>query len=126
MGWGVDITNAYTKTLSSQLAQFTGNIQNSFTLTDSHSAIDSVDDVSLSPRESDVLFLILRGKTSKLAASILGLSFRTVEQYTESIKSKFGVRSKIELIDAAVGRGYMHHIPVSFFSKQLSIVLSSD
>jgi DNA-binding CsgD family transcriptional regulator len=130
VGWGVDITHAYTKALSSQLAQFTGKMQNSFTLSGAESATDSVADagadISLSPRESEVLFLILRGKTAKLAAAAMGLSFRTVEQYLDTIKLKFGVHSKGELIDAAVGRGYMHYIPVSLFSKQLSLVLSCD
>jgi len=126
IGWGVDITDAYTKTLSSQLAQFTGSIQNSFTLTDADSAIDIENEVPLSPREREVLFLVLRGKTSKLVAAGLGLSYRTVEEYMEAIKLKFGVRSKIELIDEAMRRGYMYHIPVSLFSKQISIVLAAE
>ena len=126
VGWGVDITDAYTKALSSQLAQFTGKIQNSFTLTGAESAPHSGNDISLSPRESEVLFLILRGKTAKLAAAVMGLSYRTVEQYLDTIKLKFGVSTKGDLIDAAVGRGYMHYIPVSLFSKQLSLVLSCD
>jgi len=126
VGWGVDITDAYTTALSTQLARFTGSTQNSYQLTDADTLARPANHVDLSPREHEVLFLILRGKTAKLAATALGLSYRTVEQYLESIKLKFGVRSKIELIDAAVGLGYMHAIPLSIFSRQLSVVLASD
>jgi len=117
---GTDITNAYTLAVTSQLAKFTGHLEHSYTLTDDGGA------VSLSPRESEVLFLILRGKTAKLAATVLGLSYRTVQQYIETLKMKFGVDSKIELIDAAMARGYLSQIPLSVFSKQLSIVLAME
>jgi DNA-binding CsgD family transcriptional regulator len=72
------------------------------------------------------LFLILRGKTAKLAAAVLGLSYRTVQQYIDSLKAKFQAGNKIELIDVAMARGYMNHIPVSIFSNQLSIVLAAQ
>ena len=127
IGWGMDITHAYTTALSTQLTRFSGQTQNSFTLTDSNTTTtESGPEISLSPRESEVLFLILRGKTAKLAASVLGLSYRTVEQYMESIKLKFNVHSKVELIDAAMARGYLNRIPLSIFSKQLSVVLAID
>ncbi len=121
IGWGVDITRAYTYAFGHQLARYSD--QPDFVMTDGE---DQVDGISLSPRESEVLFLVLRGKTSKLAAAALGLSYRTVEQYVETLKLKFGVQSKIELIDAAIGRGYMQRIPLSIFSKQLSVVLAVD
>jgi DNA-binding CsgD family transcriptional regulator len=119
-----DITSAYTMAISAQLAKYTGNLQNSFTLTGSGS--HSNPDIALTQRETEVLFLALRGKTSKLIAVALGLSFRTVESYLEKIKLKFGVQSKVELLDIATARGYMNQIPLSVFSKQLSIVLASE
>jgi len=117
---GIDITNAYTMAVSTQLAKFTGQRQNSYAMTDEDGA------VSLSPRESEVLFLILRGKTAKLAATVLGLSYRTVQHHIESLKTKLDVDSKIDLIDAAIARGYMSQLPISMFTKQLSIVLAME
>lgn len=119
MGEAVDITDAYTMTISTQLAKFTGHVQSGYILSEDGGIL------SLSRRESEVLFLILRGKTSKRVANALKLSYHTVEQYMESIKLKFGVRSKAELIEEAIARGYMNHIPLSAFSKQLSIVLAA-
>jgi len=119
-----DITSAYTMAISAQLAKYTGNMQNSFTMTTPDSLCNR--DISLTQRESEVLFLALRGKTSKLIAVALGLSFRTVESYLEKIKLKFGAQSKVELFDMAIARGYMSQIPLSVFSKQLSIVLASE
>jgi DNA-binding CsgD family transcriptional regulator len=122
---GQDITNAYTMAFSTQLAKFTGHQQDSYTLTQDGDAITE-GAVSLSPRESEVLFLILRGKTAKLAATVLGLSYRTVQQYIDSLKEKFHVESKIELIDAAMAQGFMSQIPLSIFSKQLSVALAAE
>jgi len=126
IGEAIDITDAYTTALSMQLSRFTGQRQSSLTLSEGDVAGHSNGGVSLSPRESEVLFLILRGKTAKLAADTLNISFRTVEQHMELIKLKFGIRNKSELIDVAIERGYLNHIPVSIFSKQLSVVLAID
>jgi len=117
---GTDITNAYTMAIGTQLAQFGGEPQSSYVLSGDGGP------VALSPRESEVLFLILRGKTAKLAAVVLGLSHRTVQQYIETLRQKFGVDSKIELIDAAMAQGYLSMIPLSIFSKQLSVVLAAE
>jgi len=93
---GCDITNVYSMALCSALEKWSGRAQNSYALTENFS------NIKLSPRESEILFLVTRGKTAKLTASILDISYRTVEQYMEAIKLKFGVRNKIELIDKAV------------------------
>ncbi len=44
---------------------------------------------NLSKREQECLFYVLREKTAKQIAKILGLSFRTVEFYIENIKNKY-------------------------------------
>jgi len=116
---GTDITDAYTTAIATQLAKFSGT-QNSYLLSEQAAA------VSLTPRESEVLFLVLHGKTAKLTAAALGLSYRTVQQYIDTLKFKFRVRNKIELIDKAIAQGYMSQIPLSMFSRQLSVVLAAD
>jgi DNA-binding CsgD family transcriptional regulator len=117
---GIDITDAYSTKLGAQLAKWSGSSQNSYLLE------DSPGDLKLTIRESEILFLIIRGKTAKLAAASLGISYRTVQQYIDVLKAKFNVASKVELIDAAMSRGYLNHIPLSLFSKQLSVVLAAE
>lgn len=58
--------------------------------------------VYLSKRELECLYLMVRGKTAKGIADILELSPRTVEQYLNSLKNKFSASSKSELIDKAL------------------------
>jgi len=116
---GSDITDAYTVAISTQLARFSG-LQNNYALSSDGGCL------ALSPRESQVLFLIMRGKTAKLAAAALGVSYRTVQQYIDTLKQKFQAESKIELIDKAIAQGYMSQIPLSMFSKQLSVVLAME
>ncbi len=112
-----DITAPYSLSLSAQLAQWSGSHENSYTLA-------NVAGRNLTPREEEVLFLIIRGKTAKLAAASLGLSPRTVQQHIDMLKAKFNVSTKGELIDMAIAAGYLNQIPISLFSKQLSIVLA--
>lgn len=49
-------------------------------------------------REEECLREIVRGKTSKQIANILGISFRTVEIHVQNIKSKLCVHTKSDLI----------------------------
>ena len=52
----------------------------------------------LSPRERDVLELLLRGLSEKQIAGELGIGPRTVHEYVTSLYRKFGVRSIRELM----------------------------
>lgn len=52
----------------------------------------------LSKRESEVVKLLLQGKSNKLIALSLGISSRTVEFHLKNIFAKFQVSSRIELI----------------------------
>jgi two-component system response regulator DctR len=52
---------------------------------------------SLSPREREVLDLLLAGNLNKQIAGTLGLAVRTVEVHRASIFEKVGVRSAVEL-----------------------------
>jgi DNA-binding CsgD family transcriptional regulator len=69
------------------------------------------ENISLSTRELECLFFLLRGKTSKEVSSILKISHRTIEIYTEQLKLKFNVKSKSELIEKAMLLGYMNTLP---------------
>jgi DNA-binding CsgD family transcriptional regulator len=52
----------------------------------------------LSKRESEVLKLLLEGKSNKLMASSLDISERTVEFHLKNIFAKYQVNSRVELI----------------------------
>jgi DNA-binding CsgD family transcriptional regulator len=68
----------------------------------------------LSPREAQVLSLVVQGKTDKEIGMILALSTRTVQKHLEHIYQKVGVQSRT----AAVAKAY--EIP-SIASKQTGI-----
>ncbi len=53
---------------------------------------------SLTPREADVLRLIVRGYTNRQAADELGLSVRTVETHRANLMGKLGLKSRVELV----------------------------
>lgn len=52
----------------------------------------------LTEREKQCLEFMLDGKSAKEIARCIGISHRTVEQYTSEIKEKFGYKTKYELI----------------------------
>ncbi len=81
----------------------------------SHYQIDKNDDpFKLSTRELECLFCILRGMTAKQIGERIQLSKRTIESYIENIKNKFGCRTKSELFDSAINKGYVNVIPARF------------
>jgi NarL family two-component system response regulator LiaR len=52
----------------------------------------------LTPRETDVLRLLVKGSSNKEIASALGVGLRTVEGYVSNIFAKCGVRSRTEAV----------------------------
>jgi len=61
---------------------------------------------TLTPRERDVLSLLMAGSSNKLMATDLNLSQRTVELYRARIMDKMGSRSLAQLIRMAIELGY--------------------
>jgi len=51
----------------------------------------------LSPREREVMSLVLEGKLNKIIADELDISMRTVEVHRSNVFEKMGVRSAVEL-----------------------------
>jgi DNA-binding CsgD family transcriptional regulator len=58
--------------------------------------------VHFTNRENDVLRLLIRGKTAREIAAVLGLSKRTVEHHLENMRAKLEVNSKSELIEKVI------------------------
>lgn len=59
----------------------------------------------LSPRERQVLDLVVASKPNKIIADILGISIKTVELHRANMMGKLGVRSLPELMKVALGYG---------------------
>ena len=59
----------------------------------------------LTPREMDVLRLVVDGRTNQAIANELGISEKTVEKYLESIFAKLNVASRVEAAVLAVREG---------------------
>ena len=76
-----------------------------------------LDTFQLTERESECLFYLLRGKSTKFIANILNISCRTIEFHIDNIKAKFSCRSKSELICTAMQKGYMTIIPDNVVNK---------
>lgn len=58
-------------------------------------------ELDLTPRELDVLRLLVRGNTNRQVAEELGLSTRTVESHRANLQSKLGLTSRVELVEYA-------------------------
>jgi DNA-binding NarL/FixJ family response regulator len=56
---------------------------------------------ALTPREIDVLRLLVKGNTNRQAAGRLGLSVRTVENHRANLMGKLGLSSRVELVSYA-------------------------
>ncbi|QTC89221.1 MULTISPECIES: helix-turn-helix transcriptional regulator [Brevundimonas] len=66
---------------------------------------DYFDTPGLSPRESECLIWVSRGKSSSDVGAIVGLSPRTVDSYLEKVCAKLRVRTRIEAVAVAVRTG---------------------
>ncbi len=68
-------------------------------------AVESDALARLSPRERQVLDLVVASKPNKIIADILGISIKTVELHRANMMGKLGVRSLPELMKVALGHG---------------------
>lgn len=62
-----------------------------------HNQTPSLDDTNLSPREKQVVLLLLQGMTLRQVAPELGLTVSTVSTYSKAIYKKLGINSRAEL-----------------------------
>ena len=66
---------------------------------------DDAPGVSLTPREQEVLGLLVRGKGNKEIAAALGVTERTVKFHVSAIFAKLGVANRTEAVTRAVHAG---------------------
>ena len=118
---GMDITSSYTLELGSLLGRIRIGSGQEGQL--SYVVGNQAGSVDLSPRESEVLFFLIRGKRVKDIAVLLDLSPRTVEQHVATLRHKFSAASQRELIEQAIHSGYLDYIPERLFKQQMSVVV---
>lgn len=70
-------------------------------------AMDASPQVELTPRESEILPLLVEGKTAREIGETLFLSHRTIEHHIANIYAKLEVRSRAEVADAALAAGLL-------------------
>lgn len=66
---------------------------------------------NLTKRESEVLYYMIRGYCAREIADKLSISKRTVIDYINNIKNRWGVWSKGNIIEKAINMGYSLVIP---------------
>lgn len=81
------------------LAMTLKKLHKSVTNIQQFSTITSDRHISFTPREMDILQLLIQGKTAKGIARNLQLSARTVESYVEKLKLKMSATTKYDLIE---------------------------
>ncbi len=64
------------------------------TLTPDSAAAQRLRDIALTPRETEVLSWLAKGKTNRDIADILGMSHRTVNKHLEHVFEKLGVETR--------------------------------
>jgi two-component system NarL family response regulator len=72
----------------------------------------------LTPREKDVLALIVEGHSNKEIADALGLTEGTIKGYVNTMLAKLGVADRTQAAITAVRRGLVHLTPLPLTSIQ--------
>lgn len=67
----------------------------------SFGAVSNPDDISLSEREHEILMLLSKGKSYKMIADELKISFHTVDSHLRKVYEKLHVHSMTEAVDQA-------------------------
>jgi DNA-binding NarL/FixJ family response regulator len=65
----------------------------------------SPEEIVLTPRESDVLQLLARGRSNKQIAATLGVSERTVKFHVSALFTKLGATNRTEAVTRAIQAG---------------------
>ena len=81
------------------------------TATETKSAAKTPSALGLTPRQTDVLYLILQGKPAKLICRELGLSASTVKSHTSAVLRALNVTTRTQAVVAAGKLGFKFDRP---------------
>ncbi len=112
------ISNTYSNSLT-EILDFLNPTKNT-NITGNIEFLQSTSTVGLTNREMDCLYYTLRGKSAKAIAPILNISSKTIEFHLEKIKMKFNCRTKMELIDNAIEKGFLNKITPSIIMSHVN------
>ncbi|SRR5579883_572631 len=82
--------------------------------------------LSLTPRQEQILFFLMRRQSIKKIALALGVSLRTIYGELEKLKERFNASNINELVDASITQGCINVIPNGLSYCQMSAVLQED
>lgn len=96
------------------LARIAAHLRTARQLQDAHKALEGIDDDTLvarlttafrlTPREAEVLFWVIKGKTNRDIGDILGTSPRTVNKHLEHVFEKLGVETRTAAANMAMNK----------------------
>jgi DNA-binding CsgD family transcriptional regulator len=89
------------------------NISASYCIQHTNFIHDKINNAILSKRLSEVLFLLLHGKSIKTIGFELQISPKTAEEHINKLKFLFGCNTKSQLIEKAIELGYASIFPLS-------------
>jgi DNA-binding CsgD family transcriptional regulator len=75
---------------------------------------EKLQNLYLTKREAECMFLLLKGKSINTIAAILKLSPRTIEYYLKNIKIKLNCRTKFDLIELILHSDFYQNIDFEF------------
>jgi len=76
------------------------------------------DTFGLSPRETEVLNVLVEGRTNREIANRLFISERTVGVHVRKILSKLGVAGRVEAASLAIRLGMVPDVPVDYLARR--------
>lgn len=79
--------------------------------------VEQVTPWKLTTRQSEILFYLLRGFSSKAIGEALGCSARTVESHIEHIKIRSACSTRAELLEKSLAMGFDHMVPKTLLKQ---------
>ena len=110
---GTDISGDFQASLCQQLANINSDYMFKSTKKQQSLSIDTerAKDISLTIRQFEVLYLTLRGHSTKEIGAQLNLSGKTIESHIERIKSVANCQTRSEMIEWALSQGLFVLLP---------------
>jgi DNA-binding NarL/FixJ family response regulator len=92
-----------------------------------HMTEEAVEDPGpLTPRETEVLYLIGHGSTTEAVAAELGISVSTVASHKERIFAKLGANNQAHAVARAIELGLLKALDIRGDTSRMTITLTND
>lgn len=81
--------------------------------------IDTYETLNLTHRESECFYYIIRGYSNAEIAALMQLSKRTIDDFSNNIKTKLNCYKRRDMIDYAVAFNLIHLLPKTLFNIKM-------